>query len=757
MTRSPWWLGLAVVSVVVMTTGCDKGEEESAAACVDDQEFFQKEVWSKFMGDDCAGCHYNGGSADTSDLVLQRGQGKFLETNFTMLKDVADFQKDGVSILLLKPTAQITHGGLERIKKDGPEYKALQELIRRFDNPVTCGGDTAAQIEKEAVELLTPTETFRKASLNLGGRLPTAAEDFRIATGGEEALDVELDRLIHEDAFYVRLEEMINDLFLTDRYLDRMNALDLLDEDYFPDARWFVQDDDNPKDFSAENQEFLENARMYTNDSVARENLKLATYIVRNDRPFTEIITANYMVMNPYSARAYGVTDIAFENPMDVNEWKEGHIPGVPHSGVLSSPMWLNRFPTTPTNRNRHRARMVYSFFLATDVMKLASRPLDPTSSIPNPTRENPDCAVCHTVIDPVAGALQNWNEQGSYQPPEEGWYEEMLLPGFEDKELPFETDLLTASQWLARQIAVDIRFPTAIIHHMFRGITGQEPLLFPNDSSSPTYADEVSEYEVQAQAFDEIAAKFVASDYNLRVIIKEIVKSQYYRAKDLKDESVAPIVNHLGTARLLTPELLDRKIEAVTGIPWSANNGDRYLLTENEYRMLYGGIDSDDVIARITEPNGIMANIQMRMANEMACQVTARDFTEPQTRRRFFPFVETSTLPINEAGFPEPEAELKIRKNLAHMHYHVLGEVLEPNDPEITRSFNLYVQTLQEGRLKMAAGDLTGDFACRATTNLQGVELPEDLQIRRDDNYNIRAWMAVVTYLLADFKFLYE
>jgi len=191
--------------------------------------------------------------------------------------------------------------------------------------------------------------------------------------------------------------------------------------------------------------------------------------------------------------------------------------------------------------------------------------------------------------------------------------------------------------------------------------------------------------------------------------------------------------------------------------MPWAATNGNRYLLTENEYRMLYGGIDSDDVIARITEPNGIMANIQMRMANEMACQVTARDFTEPATRRRFFPFVETSTLPINEAGFPEPEAELKIRKNLAHMHYHVLGEVLEPNDPEITRSFNLYVQTLQEGRLKMAAGDLTGDFACRATTNLQGVELPEDLQIRRDDNYNIRAWMAVVTYLMADFKFLYE
>ena len=32
---------------------------------------------------------------------------------------------------------------------------------------------------------------------------------------------------------------------------------------------------------------------------------------------------------------------------------------------------WLNRFPTTPTNRNRHRARIAYDLFLATDILKL--------------------------------------------------------------------------------------------------------------------------------------------------------------------------------------------------------------------------------------------------------------------------------------------------------------------------------------------------------------------------------------------------
>lgn len=757
MTRAPWWLGMAVVSLVAAITGCDKSSEEASTTCVDDQEYFQKEVWTTFMADNCAGCHFPGGAADKSDLVLQKSQGNFLETNYTRLKDIADFQKNGVSVLLLKPTGQVEHGGGKVMEVDSAEYKALAKLIERFDNPVTCGEDSQLEREIEAIEMLTPNEAFRKATVNLGGRLPSAAEDFRIATGGEEALDIELDRLLHEDAFYVRLEEIFNDLFLTDRYLGGNEALDLLDPDFYPDARWFVEDDDNPVDLAAENQEFLENARLYTNDSMARENLKLATFIVKNDRPFTEIVTADYMVMNPYTARSYGVTDIEFENPLDVNEWKEGRIPGIPHSGVLSSPMWLNRFPTTATNRNRHRARMIYWFFLATDVQKLASRPLDPTTAKPNPTREDPNCNVCHTVIDPVAGAMQNWNEQGSYEPPEDGWYPEMFVPGFEDTQLPFETELPTASQWLSREIAKDIRFPTAMIQHLYRGLTGNEPLNFPSDPSSPTFDQEVAEYEMQAETFDGIAAKFVASNYNLRVIIKELIKSQYFRAKDLKDESIAPVVTNLGTARMLTPELLDRKIEAVTGMPWMNDRGARYLLASNEFRMLYGGIDSDDVTVRITEPNGIMANIQLRMANEMACRVTARDFTQAPTQRRLFPHVETTTLPLNETGFPDAEGELQIRKNLAHMHYHILGEVLDPNDPEVTRSFNLYLATLQEGRLKMAAGDINANLTCSATTDFEGVELPAEQQIRTDENYAIRAWMAVVTYMLADYKFLYE
>jgi hypothetical protein len=36
-------------------------------------------------------------------------------------------------------------------------------------------------------------------------------------------------------------------------------------------------------------------------------------------------------------------------------------------------------------------------------------------------------------------------------------------------------------------------------------------------------------------------------------------------------------------------------------------------------------------------------------------------------------------------------------------------------------------------------------------------VDLPEGEILQNDETYVVRSWMAVVTYLLADYKFLYE
>ena len=132
---------------------------------------------------------------------------------------------------------------------------------------------------------------------------------------------------------------------------------------------------------------------------------------------------------------------------------------------------------------------------------------------------------------------------------------------------------------------------------------------------------------------------KFIDSGYNLKVVFKELVKTPYYRAYNAKDLDEARELElaQLGTGRLLIPEQLHRKVEAVTGQPWRTREGDGgtdLLLDADAYRIFYGGIDSDTVVQRITDPNGIMANVAKRMSNEIACWTTAADFTrEPGDR----------------------------------------------------------------------------------------------------------------------------
>jgi len=48
--------------------------------------------------------------------------------------------------------------------------------------------------------------------------------------------------------------------------------------------------------------------------------MKLVEHIVRNDRPFTDIVTADYIMVTPYSARGYGIFEEVkskFKNPDD--------------------------------------------------------------------------------------------------------------------------------------------------------------------------------------------------------------------------------------------------------------------------------------------------------------------------------------------------------------------------------------------------------------------------------------------------------
>lgn len=771
---------MGLVSLAVLGalgfSGCNAGDGDGA--CVSDDLYFAQKVWAPVLAVKCVGCHSPTGIANQSSLVLRGStEAGFLDSNFEIVKNAATLEQDGESLLLAMPTggtASRKHPGGVVIEAGSDDYAALEELVNRFDEPSSC--ETNLNAVFAGVQLATPVETLRKASLSLVGRLPTDAEVKAVEAGGIEALDPILDKMMTEDAFYTRLKEIYNDVFLTDRYLENEDAVNLLNDVDYYNPKWYDGLSDPAEanawidKYGARNWDDLYNKlRSWTNRGVAREPIELVAHVVRENRPFTEVLTANYIMVNPFSAKAYMLSGVTFKNDADPTEFVEAQIPTIPHAGILTSPMFLNRYPTTDTNRNRARARKVYEFFLGTDILKTAEQPIDQTIVTEvNPTMNAAACTVCHVQIDPIAGAFRHFDDRARYDPMTPP-LEDMRPPGFGGENIPYER-LSEGLKWLGPRVANDPRFALAAAYTVFTGMTGQAPPVAPTDQSSPDFASEFDSYLAIYSQFSKIAHDFTDSNFNLKVVFKEIVKSPYYRAKNSQPLTTdqKSKLSTLGMGRFLTPEQLHRKVWAVTGYPWRPRAfedggwSNDYLLIRDQYRMLYGGIDSADVVTRVKSPNGIMANIAERMSNEMACRVVPREFWKSAEERLLFPHVELTFEPEDKNGFPVEPAVVAIKKNIQHLHERILGEKLPDGHPEIDRTYQLFLETYREGikgmsdPMKQYPESL--DWACQVQNDFwTRVELPDEDKLTQDPNYVIRSWMAVTTYLLSDYQFLYE
>ena len=224
-----------------------------------------------------------------------------------------------------------------------------------------------------------------------------------------------------------------------------------------------------------------------------------------------------------------------------------------------------------------------------------------------------------------------------------------------------------------------------------------------------------------------------------MKVLFQELAVSPFYRADGLKTAATDPErlaeLDDIGLVRMLSPEQLERKIVAIFGKPWGR--------LEGSYGILYGGIDSKQVTERLTEPSGAIGCMQRIMANDVACQNVAADFALPANERRLFPGIEPDVVPGDTK-----DAEKQIRAAIVHLHRYVLGREDQPDDPEVDQTYRLFAGVVKEAHERGKFEPIESYF-CKSS----GQEGPRD----PDPHYTLRAWRAVVTYLLRQQNFLYE
>ncbi|MBT5934098.1 DUF1592 domain-containing protein [Sulfurimonas sp.] len=759
-------LSYSSIITALFLVGCNSQETTDDSAKVQGntesckQEYFNDSVSLALSS--CVSCHSSGGDYKGNRLVLASPLGDNKAENYNILQT---YIKSAGSQLVQKGSNEVSHSG--GVQLTGTAKDNVEEFVAYVKDTKTCVSATQnTTLTNAAVSLLSPTKTLRSASYAIQGKAPNSDEINSVKS--IEDIDASLDKYMQSKAFYDWVRLSFNDVLLTDFYTPGHDGENLLSSTDFPQRRWWEDIDDG---------EYNE-IDNYTNYAISREAIELIVHVIKENRPFSEILTADYVMVNPFSAKTYDIDisgftyvhelnvtkdEIEAKYPQDV--FREAKIDGIPHAGIFTTITYLNRFPSTNTNLDRHRSAKAQIFFLDTDILGLANRPLNSDEVVSDTaTWTNPNCTVCHNVMEPIASAFKNWDNNGRYRPGFRG--DVAQTAGISLSNTAPQSASGNLLQWLAGEITKDERFAKSIVKLFYKALLGRDALTQPV-SDDIDYVNKLEAYTYENSILEAIKDKFIASSLDAKLVIKEIVKSPLYRAVATGSTN-SVLSERLGQAKLITPEALNSKIYDVMGYYWSiyrrqgdADNNRSYthrLLRDDNYKILYGGINSGSISTRVEELNGVMASIQTRMALQMSCYPVSRDFYFPASERKLFPYVSTTLEPENEFFIAA------IKKNIQHLHKHILGEELPLGTVELEKTYELFMQTYTAGKNRISLGDESKEIMDVCELHYDPVTREglyndgrADDRVYRDANYVIRSWQVVVAYLLSDFKFVYE
>ncbi|MES2605505.1 MAG: hypothetical protein V4603_11250, partial [Pseudomonadota bacterium] len=652
--------------------------------------YFENEVFDDIVMTKCTLCHVAGGVANVSGLHFIK-DANLAQTNYDIFAAFYAKQVNGYNYVLSKVSGGNGHVGGIQLAAGSTDYQTLASFLDLLDGGKTVTTQTAQSLFS-GVKDQYPLDTLRDASLLLAGRLPTASELASANSGDAATLKQTLLSLMQGSHFHKFLKDSANDRLLL-RGNEDFNIADdcqtcfpLLSAEY-----WRLRDKSDASG-SAADRTALNLWMSQLNYTAVEAPLELIAYVVESNKPYSEILTADYDMLTPaMNPFVDGTAVFAADAPP--LEFKPGRIqnynlrdsrtvtqqiPGAPfpritypgntqvnypHVGVLNSKSFLSRYPTTPTNRNRARARWTYYNFLGVDIEAMAKRTTDPTAlaDTNNPTMNNPACTVCHSVLDPVAGTFQDYFDNGIYRASLNGtdsldrfyrvqiprlyvlgdtWYRDMRAPGFEGTTAPAGNAL----RWLAEIIVNDERFAIGTVRFWWPAVMSADLLTLPEATEDANYQARLSAYEAQQAEINTLADNFVKSGLSLKSLLADMVLSRWYRAEQLDGSAVSAVqaqaraLASLTSEKLLTPEQLARKTQKLTGFSWNAQTDTTTAAPlsglENDYNTFYGGIDGFALKVRARLITPMMSNVAASHALESSCPIVLGDFIRPDVSR---------------------------------------------------------------------------------------------------------------------------
>ena len=402
---------------------------------------------SPIVQETCIGCHVEGGQSGHTPLVFVRDtDADHLAKNLRMFEDYVANEEDGAAAILDKIRGARGHGGLDPVPAGTVGYRGFERFLELLGAEIE--GPAYADLF-EGVTLQSSRRSLWRAAIVFAGRTPTDEEYADVEGGTNDDLRQAIRAVMEGPGFHEFLIRASNDRLLTDRVLGS-NHDPIAVNGYF--VSFFREFTKLERDAESSDDAWIEfnDWAAHTQYGAGRAPLELIARVVEKDLPYTQILTADYIMANPWAAEAYVDDSVEFTDDADVHEFRPARIRGYyrkgdtypeyypscgvaedsppecddvletdwPHAGVLNTLAFLQRYPTTATNRNRARSRWTYYYFLGDDIEKSAARTMkqEVLEDRNNPTLKNEACTVCHQRMDPVAGAFQNYGDSGLYR-----------------------------------------------------------------------------------------------------------------------------------------------------------------------------------------------------------------------------------------------------------------------------------------------------------------------------------------------------
>lgn len=422
---------------------------------------------------------------------------------------------------------------------------------------------------------LDPPRLLRRMSLDLRGVLPSV-DELDAVEADPEQLTALRDAWMEDPRF----EERLIHLYAA-RWHTRVDA-------YLLQYTEYLSSTDPTREYEFE--------RM-----VGEEPLRLIARVIAEDRPWSEVVQADWTMGTALMAEAWPVEHGGGEG------WQPSrYTDGRPAAGVLSTNGLWWRYFSTVTNYNRGRVAALTRLLICEDYQSRtisfaeASGDLGEGTVVEDALREDPYCMGCHSAIDPIAATLFGFWPANEYNADEVDTYHP-------EREAQAAVLLQTQGQWygdpvqgmveLGAHIAADPRFERCAVQ---------------------TAAELLWRRPARIEDFDRIdalALVYAANEGRMKPVLRAILDDEVYQAGDVASEKTSDEV----TARMLAPDQLQSAMEELTGFRWTWQGYDQLDNDTIGYRVMSGGVDGDLATSALPAPNLTTVLIHQRVAEAAA------------------------------------------------------------------------------------------------------------------------------------------